>query len=88
MDILAVYVVYTGWLRQIAWLCLLFCPYCLPTMDKILYTWLYTMAGWLIWLIWLAMFYMVTCSVGWLSRLSMLCWIILLVGMFLCGYSV
>jgi hypothetical protein len=36
MDMLVVCVVYTGWLRQIGWLCLLFCPYCLPTLDKIL----------------------------------------------------
>jgi hypothetical protein len=36
MDMLAVYVVYTGWLRQLVWLCLLCSPYSLPTLDKIL----------------------------------------------------
>jgi hypothetical protein len=46
------------------------------------------MAGWLNWLISLAMLYMVTCYEGWLSRLAMLWWISLLVGMSLCGYAV
>jgi hypothetical protein len=36
MDMLAVYVVYTGWLRQIGWLCMICFPFSLLTLDKIL----------------------------------------------------